>query len=327
LNIGIEVPGTELLNALAPKQAVDLARALDASGVSYAVLGGERDHEASAASPSPTIAGALLARHSRRVGLVVAASPQRDHPFNLARRTASLDHISAGRAGVLALSRDRVIESGLGAASVWATSPADSVALADAIAALRKLWRSWPLESLDADPSIAQGAVVRFAAHDGIFSTRGPLNSPSTPQGEPVVFWRWREDVPVASELAALQQADVVQVDADSLDSFLHAAGDFLDRAQAAGEPVHIHVRSPWSDALESQSSRWRDHPHVQGITLLPHAGELHDWLADGRIAQLTRAVPEGRTLRERLGIARRIEPDLSGNAPAFEPERKKVAA
>ncbi|GGD89358.1 LLM class flavin-dependent oxidoreductase [Caballeronia grimmiae] len=330
LNIGIELSGSELLNALGPHGAGDLGRALDASGADYAVLGGERDREVPLASPSPTVTGALLASHTVRVGWVVAASPQRDHPFNIARRTASLDHFSAGRAGWLALRRDRAAELGLGEKSVWTHAPADASTLADAVLAVRKLWRSWPRESLDADHAVALEAPVRIAGHEGVFPTRGPLNSPTTPQGEPVVFWRWHADAPVAEELAALRSADVVHVDADALDAFLYTSADVLDRADASGEPIRIHVRTVWRDTLESQLSRWRAYPHVTGITLLPRAGELHAWFADGRIARLAQASADRSeqaiTLRARLGIARRIEPDLSGNPPAFE-TAKKVAA
>ena len=106
LNIGIELPGVELLHALGP-QIHELAQALDASDAACAVIGAERDDTTSQASPSLTVRGVLLAPHTRRVGLVVAASPQRDHPFNMARRLASLDRFSAGRAGLMALRQHR----------------------------------------------------------------------------------------------------------------------------------------------------------------------------------------------------------------------------
>jgi len=330
LNVGIELPGAELLNALGP-QIQELAHFLDASGAAYAVIGGERDEAIPRASPSPTVTGALLARHTRRIGLVAAASPQRDHPFNIARRLASLDHFSAGRAGLLALRRDHATALGLDTTSVWTSAPADAATLADAIVAVRKLWRSWPLASLDPDPAVANDARVRIAGHAGLFPTRGPLNSPTTPQGEPVVFWRWHADAPLASELAALQAADIVLVDAAGLDAFLRVAADVLHYAYEAGEPIQVHVRTPWHATLDSQLAQWRGNRHVAGVTLLPRAGELAAWFAQGTLAGLTGTLsgtaPASRiTLRSRLGIARRIEPDLSGNAAAFEPVKKVVA-
>lgn len=330
LNLGIELPGEDLLSALGP-QLRDLARSLDASGAAYAIIGGERDGDAPHASASSTVVGALIARHTRRIGIVAAASPQRDHPFNIARRTASLDHFSAGRAGLLALRRDQVTALGLGATSVWTDAPADAATLAAAIVAVRKLWRTWPLESLDPELSATNEALVRVAAHQGVFPTRGPLNSPTTPQGEPVVFWRWHANAPPASELAALDCADVVQVEIAELDAFLRIAADTLHRAHEAGEPIQVHVRTPWHAALDAQLNQWRGTWHVAGVTLLPKVGELSTWLAQGRLAGLSGILSgttfaNGITLRARLGIARRIEPDLGGNAPAFEAVKKVTA-
>lgn len=330
LHIGIELPGADLLAALA-SPAGDAVRALDASGAAYAVIGGERDDEAPRVAPSPTVTAALLARHTRRIGLVAAASPQRDHPYNIARRSASLDHFSEGRAGLLALRHDRATALGLGETSAWTDAPADAATLAEALVAVRKLWRTWPLESLDDDPSVSSPAVVRLAAHEGLFPTRGPLNSPATPQGEPVVFWRWHAHASVAAELAALREADVVQVNAADLGGFLRVAADVLDSAHASGEPIQVHVRTPWTPALDAQLSEWRGQAHVAGVTLLAREGELAAWLAQGSLARLTsetsvNAPTDANTLRARLGIARRAEPDLSGHAPAFEPVNKVAA-
>ena len=77
--------------------------------------------------------------------------------------------------------------------------------------------------------------------------------------------------------------------------------------------------------------NQWRGTWHVAGVTLLPKVGELSTWLAQGRLAGLSGILSgttfaNGITLRARLGIARRIEPELGGNAPAFEAVKKVTA-
>ena len=47
----------------------------------------------------PTLTMCAVAAVTRHVGLVPTASTTYNHPYNFARRMASLDHISGGRAG------------------------------------------------------------------------------------------------------------------------------------------------------------------------------------------------------------------------------------
>lgn len=331
LRIGIEIPGADLAGALMAGPG-GFAGLLDASGAAYVVVGADRADEAPHTSLSPTVAVASLARHTKAVGLVVAVSPQRDHPYNFARRVASLDHFSGGRTGVLALRRDRALALGIGDRSSWADASIGAAELADAVVAARKLWRTWPADTLDPDPARSAAAEVRFAAHEGIFPTRGPLNSPTTPQGEPVVFWRWSGTSALDAELAGVRSADVVLVDADELDTFLRVARGVLNIAAKEGEPLQIHVRARPAAALDSAVAGWREDPRIAGLTLVPDAGALAD--VAGRIvprlgvaASSDAGRPQrGTTLRERLGIRRRNEPDLHAHAPAFARRAKEAA-
>jgi alkanesulfonate monooxygenase SsuD/methylene tetrahydromethanopterin reductase-like flavin-dependent oxidoreductase (luciferase family) len=47
----------------------------------------------------PTVLLTALAGATSRIGLIATASTSYNHPYNLARRFASLDHVSGGRAG------------------------------------------------------------------------------------------------------------------------------------------------------------------------------------------------------------------------------------
>ncbi len=50
-------------------------------------------------SLEPTIVLAMIAAATERIGLIATASTTYNEPYNLARRFATLDHVSGGRAG------------------------------------------------------------------------------------------------------------------------------------------------------------------------------------------------------------------------------------
>ncbi|MFC6012179.1 LLM class flavin-dependent oxidoreductase [Nocardia lasii] len=298
--VGIEIADAALARSVGPEFAA-VPRLLDAAGIGYVVLGADRA-TGTAESLSPALAGTLFARHSHGLGIVAAASPQRDHPYNIARRLGSLDHLTHGRAGWLALREDRATTLGQGHGS-WTDRPVDAAGVADAVTAVRALWRTWPIETL----TRADDSVVRYADHTGEYPTTGPLNVPTTPQGEPVVWWRYeRGDDP-----ARVAVADVVLVDPDDLDAELPAA-------------VHRHVRLEASDLAPRTGNPLAELPDIHGVAIRVDLPALPDFLdrtlpalADAGLLRL-RPSDETRTLRAHLGIDRRKEPDLSRHRPVF---------
>lgn len=301
--IGLELPPTSEAELL--YGGSELPALLDDSGASYVVLGAGRS--SGGWSFSPTVIATVLARRTERIGLVVAGSPQRDHPYNLARRVASVDHISAGRAGLLALVHDRSIDAGIGNGSSWVDRSIRRTELADALLAVRTLWRTWPISSLDPDPAIARAAELPFADHVGVFSTKGPLNVPTTPQGEPLVFWSAdRSDF--ADRFATASIADVVLIDADDLDAEVFGLADETENVR-----LHVRVRA----AAEAQTLSKL--PNLDGFLLQPDANQLHSVLTSDIRALAGDGTPSpATTLRDRLEIPRRIEPDLSDHDLAF---------
>lgn len=128
----------------------------------------------------PTIAAITLAHATARVGLVVVAAPQRDHPYNLARRLTTIDHASNGRAGLLIAVRDPAAAAG----SPW-TDAEPAHAAADAVTALRELWRSFPIDTVigDRDSGVfAESHRIVAIDHRGAFDVTGPLQVPWSPQ-------------------------------------------------------------------------------------------------------------------------------------------------
>ncbi|TCJ95624.1 LLM class flavin-dependent oxidoreductase [Nocardia alba] len=309
LVVGVEISDSQLARTVGT--GFDhVPELLDAAGIGYVALGADRA-TGTAESLSPAIVGTLFARHSHRLGIVAAASPQRDHPYNIARRLASLDHIAHGRAGWLALREDRATTLGQAERGSWNRQRSlGAVQLADAVTATRALWRTWPIETLTGTADLP----VRYADHTGVYPTTGPLNVPTTPQGEPVVWWRYeRGDDP-----ALLAVADVVTATLDEI------------AAARAGLPesVHLHVRLDAGPALadvdRATLTELAARPDIHGVLIRLDLSAAADFvertlpaLADAGLVRL-RESDATATLRAHLGIARRAEPDLNRHRPVF---------
>ncbi|WP_230595759.1 LLM class flavin-dependent oxidoreductase [Rhodococcoides fascians] len=248
------------------------ASALDASGTGFVVLGTQ------VGGLDPSTVASFLARRTSGLGLVVEAAPQRDHPYNIARRVASLDHLTRGRAGWWVLSDDDSTELGLGVRSSWVDAPR-STRNPDAVTAVRALWRTWPAAAVvgDVESNIFTRAEdIRYADHRGVFTTAGPLTVPTTPQGEPVIFGPGTSDIAVEGDTAFAS----VSVD---------AIGSALD-AGASGVVVDVHDLDAW----------------------------LHDVLPGLIQDGVVRPRRSTTTLRGYLNIGLPAEPDLSANRPVY---------
>ncbi|RYJ00479.1 MAG: LLM class flavin-dependent oxidoreductase, partial [Acetobacteraceae bacterium] len=133
-----------------------------------------------------------LAMVTERIGLVATTTTTYDEPYAVARRFASLDHISGGRAGW-----NLVTTSNPGDAlnfSHEAHVPRDDrYARAGEFAEVVKgLWDSWADDAFPQDKATGQfldPAKVHALGHRGThFQVAGPLNAPRPVQGHPVIF-------------------------------------------------------------------------------------------------------------------------------------------
>jgi FMN-dependent oxidoreductase (nitrilotriacetate monooxygenase family) len=139
----------------------------------------------------PTIVLAMMAAATRSIGLIATASTSYNDPFNLARRFASLDHVSGGRAGwniVTTASADAARNFGLD------DRPEHALRYERADEFLEvslKLWDSWEDDAIVADKSAGRWADtdrIHPIDHRGeFFKVRGPLNLPRSPQGRPLL--------------------------------------------------------------------------------------------------------------------------------------------
>ncbi|MCV7392768.1 LLM class flavin-dependent oxidoreductase [Mycobacterium porcinum] len=137
-----------------------------------------------------TLLTALVAV-TERIGLIATASTSYNSPYNLARRFASLDHVSGGRAGwniVTTATVDAARNFGLD------DLPDHSSRYARAeefVQVAQKLWDSWQDDAVVADKAAGvwgDQSKIHPPAHRGeYFSVEGPLNIPRSPQGYPLL--------------------------------------------------------------------------------------------------------------------------------------------
>lgn len=182
-----------------------------------------------------TLLGALAAV-TERIGLVATASTTYNEPYTLARKFASIDHISGGRAGwnlvtsgnegeALNFGRDR-------------HPPHDERyrRATEFLGVVEGLWDSWEDDAFVRDK--ASGVFfdpekVYSLDHEGeFFKVRGPLNIPRPPQGWPVLVQAGSSE---AGKALAGASAEVVFTAQQTLKDAQDFYRDVKARALAAG--------------------------------------------------------------------------------------------
>jgi FMN-dependent oxidoreductase (nitrilotriacetate monooxygenase family) len=143
----------------------------------------------------PIVLLSTLASVTSHLGLIGTVSTSFEEPFNVARRFASLDHLSRGRvAWNVVTSSDPYAWNNFGHGSA-AAQPSRSERYgraAEFIDVVRALWDSWDDDAVLADKRT--GAFSRIGAINTIdhrgrhFTVDGPLTLPRSPQGHPVLF-------------------------------------------------------------------------------------------------------------------------------------------
>ncbi len=309
LSVGVEVVGDgvgELGTAGPVRDIAALAQRLEAAGVGYWVLGAERGEHSDAthATLDPSLLATVAARHTSALGLVVAAAAHRDHPYNLARRLLSVDHAARGRVGWLALDFDH--GTALNAATdTWLGDELGPAHTSDAVAAVRTLWRTWPLESVVGDRTtgvFADTDQIRRADVARGYRIAGPLNVPGSRQGDLPV---WRQAV--AGTDASVSGADVVVVEEGA--------------PVPAGRPVVV-VRVRSIQRIGSALERLSANGNAAGVVvrLAPHALTpfLDAALPEARRRGFVDSGARPGSLRQQLQLPVPRQPDLAGHALAF---------
>ena len=133
-----------------------------------------------------------IAMTTKHIGLVATATTTYEEPYMLARKFASLDHISNGRSGWNLVTTSNA-EDSLNFGRDEHVGRDDRYERANEfVAVCRGLWDSWSEDAFPQDQATGRfldRTKVHTLNHKGkFFSVQGPLNVARPPQGYPVLF-------------------------------------------------------------------------------------------------------------------------------------------
>ncbi|MFJ4787679.1 LLM class flavin-dependent oxidoreductase [Streptomyces sp. NPDC088794] len=185
-----------------------------------------------------------VATHTKHLGLVGTASSTYNSPFNLARRFASLDHISNGRAGwnvVTSFDTGTSKNFGLDEHLDYATRYGRAL---EFVQVARGLWDSYEDDAFPADVErgvFLDPAKLHELDHVGEhFKIAGPLNLSRSPQGQPVIF---QAGVSEEGRDLAAQVAEGIFAPGGTLESSRDYYADVKKRTAAYGrDPEHVKI-------------------------------------------------------------------------------------
>jgi FMN-dependent oxidoreductase (nitrilotriacetate monooxygenase family) len=255
-------------------------------------------------SLEPTVLLTALAGVTERIGLIATASTTYNEPYNLARRFASLDVISGGRAGW-----NIVTTAGLNAARNFNLDhlPAHHERYqraAEFVDVSLKLWDSWDDDVVLADKAAGVWGdqdKIYPPAHEGThFRVAGALNVPRTPQGHPLLV---QAGSSADGRNFAARYAEAVFTAHQTLADAQEFYDDLKRRAAEHGrDPDHIKI--------------------LPGIVPLIGATEAEARELDAELNRLIRAEFALPGLAELLGVDLadlRLDSELPAHLPAEE--------
>jgi FMN-dependent oxidoreductase (nitrilotriacetate monooxygenase family) len=195
-------------------------------------------------SLEPTVLLTALAAVTSHIGLIATASTTYNDPYNLARRFASLDHISGGRAGwniVTTASKAAARNFGLDDNPTHRERYRRAAEFTDVSLAL---WDSWEDDAQIGDKAagiFADPAKIHAVDYQGeYFQVAGPLNVPRSPQGRPLLVQAGSS--PDGRDFAA-RYADAVFTAQQTLAEAQEFYADMKARARQLGrDPDEIKI-------------------------------------------------------------------------------------
>ncbi|MER8825030.1 LLM class flavin-dependent oxidoreductase [Mesorhizobium sp. M0938] len=261
---------------------------------------------------------AALATVTSRIGLVAAASTVAHQPYNLARRFASLDIISHGRAGWNASMVPNPREAANFSRPEGFSGDDFRRRAEEFIGIVQGLWLGWDADALLFDKSDGRffdPEKMHLLDHKGeFFSVRGPLNVARSPQDMPVLVMSGLSEADM--DIAA-RFADVILLDEPAGAN----ADDLKRRALAFGRGpgaikalMNVAPGAEMASGPEVIADRLEEpfrSKNCDGFNIvMPPVEAVFDVFVDHVLPELRRrgllrSDYTGATLRSHLGLAR----------------------
>ncbi len=185
-----------------------------------------------------------LAMATTRIGLVATATTSFNEPYNVARKFASLDHLSRGRAGWNIVTSSSTLEAYNFGREAHREHAARYRKAHEFVQVVRGLWNSWDHDAVIIDKASGiffDAAKLHMLNHEGEeFSVRGPLTLPQCPQGHPVLVQAGSSEDGKNLASACAEVIFTIQRDLSGAQSFY---ADIKSRVAAFGRaPEHALV-------------------------------------------------------------------------------------
>ncbi|MGH3640147.1 MAG: NtaA/DmoA family FMN-dependent monooxygenase, partial [Mycobacterium sp.] len=239
------------LEALRPSYWLDLARISEEGGLDliffgdvlgmYDTYGGSADtairYGVELPAHDPAILAGILAANTERLSFVVTASTTYSHPFDLARRFSTIDHLSGGRFGWNVVTSYLPNAAGNFGLEAMVDHDERYEIAEEFLDVTYQLWEgSWADDAFVADSAtgvFANPDRVRPIDHDGKrFRVAGPHVSVPSPQRTPVIFQSgWS---PRGRRFGA-RHAEVIFAGADGPERFAKGLAEIRALAAADG--------------------------------------------------------------------------------------------
>ena len=187
-----------------------------------------------------------LAMVTTNIGLVATTTTTYDEPFHVARRFASLDQISGGRAGWNLVTTSNAGDALNFSRSEHAARPERYERANEFADVVKGLWDSWDDDAFPQDKASGRfldPSKVHVLGYAGQhFQVSGPLNAPRPPQGHPVVFSAGQSE---AGKTLSARHADCVFAIEATLPAAQKLYADIKGRLAAFGRmPDELKILS-----------------------------------------------------------------------------------
>lgn len=230
-----------------------------ADGLAVAFGGGIEGGNARVAGFEPVTLFSALAPFTKHLGFIATSSTTYEEPYSVARKFASLDLISGGRAGwnvvttaTEAAARNFNLDKQQSHAARYRRA-------AEHVAVVKKLWESFEDDAFLRDRATGVyfdvGKVHRTDHRGEHFSVEGPLNVPRSAQGHPVIVQAGQSD---DGRGLAAATAEVIFTAHQKLDTAQEFYRDIKARARGVGrDPGHVLIMpgvSPFIGRTEAEA-------------------------------------------------------------------------
>ncbi len=239
------------------------------------MFGGKEGGNAKTAGFEPLTLFSALAPLTTHLGFIATASTTYEEPFTVARKFASLDLISGGRAGwnvVTTVGNEAAHNFNLDQQLPHAERYERAREHVEVVTAL---WDSWEDDAFIRDKSSGRfldRTKVHAIAHKGRhFRVDGPLNVSRSRQGHPVVVQAGSSE---AGRQLAAETAEVIFTAHQTLESAQEFYRDIKRRAKAAGRnPDHVLIMPGFAPFVGATEAEAREKYRVLTNLIVPEDG------------------------------------------------------